>query len=132
MYLYCNNKTIVLETLSIAYHNVVANLLLYTIWKQFTLSVATHQLGVKTSRRNLRKDKSSQWETDSSSSEEEKVPTKREKIEKEEDEEDEWHAMEKEREKDLLERDALNERIKKKDKEKTRKIMEKSDKKVIV
>ena len=84
-------------------------------------------LGVKTSRRNLRKDKSSQWETDS---EEEKVPMKREKIEKEE--EDEWHAMEKEWERDLLERDALNERIKKKDKEKTKKIMEKSDKKVIV
>ena len=40
--------------------------------------------------------------------------------------------MEKERERDLLERDALNERMKKKDKEKTRKIMEKSDKKVIV
>ena len=87
-------------------------------------------LGVKTSRRNLRKDELSQWETDSSSSEEQKVPTKREKIENEE--EDEWHAMEKERERDLLERDALNERIKKKDKEKTRKIMEKSDKKVIV
>lgn len=44
MYLYRDNKMIVLETLSIAfaYHNVVANLLLYTIWKQFTLSVAIH------------------------------------------------------------------------------------------
>ena len=51
--------------------------------------------------------------------------------EEEEEEEDEWDAMEKEREKDLLERDALNERIKKKDKEKTRKIVEKSDKKVL-
>ena len=47
-----------------------------------------------------------------------------------EENEDEWDRIEKEREQDLAERDALNERIKKKDKEKTRKIMEKSDKKV--
>ena len=38
--------------------------------------------------------------------------------------------MEEERERDLKERDALAERIKKKDKEHTRKIVEKSDKKV--
>ena len=48
----------------------------------------------------------------------------------ENEDEDEWDRIEKEREQDLAERDALNERIKKKDKEKTRKIMEKSDKKV--
>ena len=47
------------------------------------------------------------------------------------EDEDEWDRIEKEREQDLAERDALNERIKKKDKEKTRKIMEKSDKKVL-
>ena len=40
--------------------------------------------------------------------------------------------MEEERERDLKERDALAERIKKKDKEHTRKIVEKSDKKVSV
>ena len=39
--------------------------------------------------------------------------------------------MEEERAKDLRERDALAERIKKKDKEHTRKIVEKSDKKVV-
>ena len=40
--------------------------------------------------------------------------------------------MEEERERDLKERDALAERIKKRDKEHTRKIVEKSDKKVSV
>ena len=86
-------------------------------------------IGIKNSKRNIRKDKSSQWESESSSEDEKEMKAKRGRIE-EEDEEDEWYAMEKEREKDLLERDALNERIKKKDKEKTRKIVEKSDKKV--
>ena len=47
-----------------------------------------------------------------------------------EEEEDEWDKIEREREMDLEERDALDKRIKKKDKEKTRKIVEKSDKKV--
>ena len=87
-------------------------------------------LGDKSSRRrHLRKGKASQWES-SDESEEEDVPVSKRGKEENEDE-DEWDRIEKEREQDLAERDALNERIKKKDKEKTRKIMEKSDKKVL-
>ena len=43
---------------------------------------------------------------------------------------DEWEKEEKERKKDLEERDAFADRLKKRDKEKTRNIMERSDKKV--
>ncbi|XP_061475135.1 pre-mRNA-splicing factor ATP-dependent RNA helicase DHX16 [Rhineura floridana] len=48
---------------------------------------------------------------------------------KEEDSEDEWDRSERERLQDLEERDAFAERIKRKDKEKTRNILERSDKK---
>ena len=47
-----------------------------------------------------------------------------------EEEEDELDRVEREREEDLMERDALDKRLKEKDKGKTRKIMQKSDKKV--
>ena len=43
---------------------------------------------------------------------------------------DEWEKAEEERLRDLDERDAFAERLRKKDKEKTRNIMERSDKKV--
>ena len=43
---------------------------------------------------------------------------------------DEWEKSEKERVKDLEERDAFSARLKEKDKEKQRNVMEKSDKKV--
>ena len=43
---------------------------------------------------------------------------------------DEWEKEEEERRKDLLERDAFADRLKQRDKEKTRSIMERSDKKV--
>lgn len=49
---------------------------------------------------------------------------------KKEDSEDEWDRSERERLQDLEERDAFAERIKRKDKEKTRNILERSDKKV--
>ena len=42
------------------------------------------------------------------------------------------YRAEEERKRDMAERDALAERLKKKDKEKTRKIVERSDKKVCV
>jgi len=45
---------------------------------------------------------------------------------------DEWEKEEKERKKDLEERDAFANRLKQKDKEKTRNILERSDKKVFV
>ena len=45
---------------------------------------------------------------------------------------DEWEKEEKERKKDLEERDAFATRLKQKDKEKTRNILERSDKKVFV
>lgn len=82
------------------------------------------------SQRNIRKVKSSQWDDGSSDESEKEQDTKKVKIEEPLEDEDEWETIEREREKDLLERDALNERIKKKDKERTRKIVEKSDKKV--
>lgn len=45
---------------------------------------------------------------------------------------DEWEKEEQERRKDLEERDAFADRLKKRDKEKTRSIMERSDKKVLL
>ncbi|KAF7235610.1 Pre-mRNA-splicing factor ATP-dependent RNA helicase DHX16 [Varanus komodoensis] len=48
---------------------------------------------------------------------------------KEEDSEDEWDRSERERLQDLEERDAFAERVKRKDKDKTRNILERSDKK---
>lgn len=49
---------------------------------------------------------------------------------KEENEEEEWEKEERERLQDLEERDAFAERVKQRDKEKTRHILERSDKKV--
>ena len=76
-------------------------------------------------RRNFRT--AGQWDSDS---EKEDTPPVSKKGRGQEGEEDEWDKAEREREEDLIERDALDKRLKKKDKEKTRKIMEKSDKKV--
>lgn len=52
------------------------------------------------------------------------------KAQKEDDEEEEWEKEERERLQDLEERDAFAERVKQKDKEKTRHILERNDKKV--
>ena len=49
---------------------------------------------------------------------------------KDESDSDEWEKEEEERKKDLQERDAFADRLKQRDKEKTRSIMERSDKKV--
>lgn len=46
------------------------------------------------------------------------------------DEEEEWEKEERERLQDLEERDAFAERVKQRDKEKTRHILERNDKKV--
>ncbi|XP_030637765.1 pre-mRNA-splicing factor ATP-dependent RNA helicase DHX16 isoform X2 [Chanos chanos] len=70
-----------------------------------------------------------------SSSEEEMKKSSRGAVEeskravKEEEEEEEWEREERERLQDLQERDAFAERVKQKDKDKTRNIMERSDKK---
>lgn len=48
-----------------------------------------------------------------------------------EDEEEEWEREERERLQDLEERDAFAERVKQKDKDKTRHILERNDKKVM-
>lgn len=50
--------------------------------------------------------------------------------EKGEDEEEEWEKEERERQQDIEERDAFAERVKQKDKDKTRNITERTDKKV--
>lgn len=52
------------------------------------------------------------------------------KAQKEDDEEEEWEKEERERLQDLEERDAFAERVKQKDKDKTRHILERNDKKV--
>jgi len=77
-------------------------------------------------RKHLRTDKTSKWESDEEVAEEESNTKKK----KDESSSDEWEKAEEERMKDLEERDALAERIKQRDKEHTRKIAEKSDKKV--
>ena len=51
---------------------------------------------------------------------------------KEDSDSDEWENAEDERHRDLEERDAFAERLRKKDKEKTRNVMERSDKKVVI
>ena len=79
-------------------------------------------------RKHLRTDKTSKWESDEEIAEEESNPKKK----KDGSSSDEWERAEEERMKDLEERDALAERIKKRDKEHTRKITEKSDKKVCI
>ncbi|XP_048117173.1 pre-mRNA-splicing factor ATP-dependent RNA helicase DHX16 [Alosa alosa] len=72
-------------------------------------------------------------EESASSSEEEKesgqMTTKAQKKEDEEDQEEDWEKEERERQQDLEERDAFAERMKLKDKQKTRSIMERTDKK---
>ena len=78
-------------------------------------------------RKHLRTDKTSKWESDEEVAEDESSAKKK----KDDSSSDEWEKAEEERMKDLEERDALAERIKKRDKEHTRKIAEKSDKKVI-
>jgi len=77
-------------------------------------------------RKHIRTDKTSKWESD----EEEDKEDERSKRKKDDSSSDEWEKAEEERMKDLEERDALAERIKKRDKEHTRKIAERSDKKV--
>lgn len=49
-----------------------------------------------------------------------------------EDPEEDWEKEERERQEDLEERDAFAERVKLKDKQKTRGIMERTDKKVLL
>lgn len=49
---------------------------------------------------------------------------------KKEEEEEEWEKEERERQQDIEERDAFAERVKQKDKDKTRNITERTDKKV--
>lgn len=49
---------------------------------------------------------------------------------KDEEEEEEWEKEERERQQDINERDAFAERVKQKDKDKTRNITERTDKKV--
>ena len=78
-------------------------------------------------RKHIRTDKTSKWESDE---EEELKEDDRSKRKKDDSSSDEWEKAEEERMKDLEERDALAERIKKRDKEHTRKIAERSDKKV--
>ncbi|XP_062395625.1 pre-mRNA-splicing factor ATP-dependent RNA helicase DHX16 [Sardina pilchardus] len=72
-------------------------------------------------------------EESASSSEEEKkseqMISKAQKKEDEEDQEEDWEKEERERQQDLEERDAFAERVKLKDKQKTRSIMERTDKK---
>ena len=80
-------------------------------------------------RKHLRTDKTSKWESDEEEAEEDSAPAKKKK---DDSSSDEWEKAEEERMKDLEERDALAERIKKRDKEHTRKITEKSDKKVSI
>ncbi|GIY30037.1 pre-mRNA-splicing factor ATP-dependent RNA helicase DHX16 [Caerostris darwini] len=73
-------------------------------------------------RKNLRK-------KDSSSSDNDDPPTKIVKFSQNSDSESDYEKMERERLEDLKERDEFSERLKKKDKEKTRNIVEKSDRK---
>ena len=80
-------------------------------------------------RKHLRTDKTSKWESDEEVAEEESTAKKKKT---DESSSDEWERAEEERMKDLEERDALAERIKKRDKEHTRKITEKSEKKVMI
>ncbi|CAD5115917.1 unnamed protein product [Dimorphilus gyrociliatus] len=75
--------------------------------------------------RNIRRRKASSSEE----SEEEPEPVRSSKPKKEESSEDEYDKLERERIQDLKERDELSERIKEKDKNSTRNIMSKSDKK---
>ena len=79
----------------------------------------------KKKRKHLRTDKPSKWESDEEVAEEESNAKKKKE---DESSSDEWERAEEERMKDLEERDALAERIKKRDKEHTRKITEKSEK----
>lgn len=53
-------------------------------------------------------------------------------VKKEEEEEEEWEKEERERIQDIEERDAFAERVKQKDKDKTRNIAERTDKKVMI
>jgi pre-mRNA-splicing factor ATP-dependent RNA helicase DHX16 len=75
----------------------------------------------KTFSRNVRSHKSSSWESDD---EDTHLPATGENSDS-----DEWESVERERKEDLAERDALSERIRLKDKEKTRHVLERSDKK---
>ncbi|PFX22231.1 putative pre-mRNA-splicing factor ATP-dependent RNA helicase DHX16 [Stylophora pistillata] len=78
-----------------------------------------------------RKRKHLRRKTESSSSDEDSpaVDSRVSKDVGKESESDEWEKEEEERKRDLEERDALADRLKKRDKEKTRNIMERSDKK---
>ena len=81
-----------------------------------------------------RKRKHLRRKTESSSSDEDSpaVDSRVSKDVGKESESDEWEKEEEERKRDLEERDALADRLKKRDKEKTRNIMERSDKKVLL
>ena len=68
--------------------------------------------------------------TESSSSDEDSPAAATAKETRNESDSDEWEKEEEERRKDLQERDAFADRLKQRDKDKTRNIMERSDKKV--
>ena len=82
--------------------------------------------------RDAKKDKKRKYlrrKTESSSSDDEK--SGKESVQEEDHpDSDEWEKEEEERKKDLAERDAFADRLKQRDKEKTRSIVERSDKKV--
>lgn len=70
--------------------------------------------------------------TESSSSDEDSPAIDAAKETRNESDSDEWEKEEEERRKDLQERDAFADRLKQRDKDKTRSIMERSDKKVLL
>lgn len=70
--------------------------------------------------------------TESSSSDEDSPAIAESKETRNESDSDEWEKEEEERRKDLEERDAFADRLKQRDKDKTRNIMERSDKKVLI
>ncbi|XP_069491425.1 pre-mRNA-splicing factor ATP-dependent RNA helicase DHX16 [Ambystoma mexicanum] len=78
----------------------------------------------KKQRKQLRKRKEASSESEAEAKESSRSPPPVQK-----DSEDEWEKEDRDRLRDLEERDAFAERIKKKDKEKTRNIVERSDKK---
>ncbi|XP_028656562.1 pre-mRNA-splicing factor ATP-dependent RNA helicase DHX16 [Erpetoichthys calabaricus] len=87
------------------------------------------QMGKKErKRKHLRKKQSSSEDSDDDSLKK-PVTSSSQKQQAEEDDEEEWEKEERERLLDLEERDAFAERVKQRDKEKTRHIVERSDKK---
>ena len=90
-------------------------------------------LNKATESKKDRKRKHLRRKTESSSSDEEpSIVNTASKEKSDESDVDEWEKEEEERKVDLEERDAFADRLKKRDKEKTRNILERSDKKVLI